>query len=303
MSALPLFISVREVLQVPNAVLVDVRSRVEHGWDALGAYAQGHAVGARFLPFDQVFAGEPVLQLGRHPWPERREVVKRIFGLLGCNADPAARLVFYDDGGMNFAARAALCARWAGFANAQILDGGLPAWRRAGLPLEEGLNGANALEHTKEAVDAFMRAMAPAPAPRILGKAEFHGLWKSGCLVVDGRPRERFAGKTETLDSRPGHVPGAVGRAAPANMDAAGCLKAIPELRAEWLAVLNGRDPKDVVQMCGSGVAACLNAAALDAAGILPAAEAIIYVGSWSQWAADPALPAETGYRDQAEAL
>ena len=50
-----------------------------------------------------------------------------------------------------------------------------------------------------------------------------------------------------------------------------------------------------------AGVAACLNSAALDAAGILPIAEAALYPGSWSQWAADSNLPAEIGCRDTAE--
>ena len=96
----------------------------------------------RFLAFDRVFAREPVFELGRHPWPDRRTVAAHLLGVLGPAGNAHHRVIFYDDGGMNFAARAALCARWAGFKNAQILDGGLSAWVRCGLPLNDGAPAA-----------------------------------------------------------------------------------------------------------------------------------------------------------------
>ena len=211
------------------------------------------------------------------------------------------RVIFYDDGGMNFAARAALCARWAGFMNAQILDGGLSAWARCGLPLNDGAPAA-ADHPAAERVNDFLRQTIAGAVPQILGKAAFFNAVKQGDrLVIDGRPRERFAGRTENLDARPGHVPGAVNRPATENLDADGSLKSREALRREWGVVIGGRDPRSIVQMCGSGVAACLNSAALDAAGILPIAEAALYPGSWSQWAADSNLPAEIGCRDTAE--
>jgi thiosulfate/3-mercaptopyruvate sulfurtransferase len=296
MPAMPLFISVSEAASLPNRCFIDVRSRVVHGWDALGAYSKGHISGAQFLAFDRVFARDPVFELGRHPWPDRRTVAAHLLGVLGPAGNAHHRVIFYDDGGMNFAARAALCARWAGFKNAQILDGGLSAWVRCGLPLDEG--APVAADHpAAERVNDFLRQTIAGAVPQILGKAAFfNAVNKGGRLVIDGRPRERFAGRTENLDARPGHVPGAVNRPATENLDADGYLKSREALCREWGAVIGSRDPRSIVQMCGSGVAACLNAAALDAAGILPIAEAALYPGSWSQWAADSNLPAESGY-------
>ena len=111
MPAMPLFISVSEAASLPNCCFIDVRSRVVHGWDALGAYSRGHIAGAQFLAFDRVFAREPVFELGRHPWPDRRTVAAHLLGVLGPAGNAHHRVIFYDDGGMNFAARAALCAR------------------------------------------------------------------------------------------------------------------------------------------------------------------------------------------------
>lgn len=172
MPAMPLFISVSEAASLPNRCFIDVRSRVVHGWDALGAYSKGHIAGAQFLAFDRVFARDPIFELGRHPWPDRRTVAAHLLGVLGPAGNALSRVIFYDDGGMNFAARAALCARWAGFTNAQILDGGLSAWARCGLPLDEG--APVAADHPAvERVNDFLRQTIAGAVPQMLGKAAF----------------------------------------------------------------------------------------------------------------------------------
>jgi thiosulfate/3-mercaptopyruvate sulfurtransferase len=43
---------------------------------------------------------------------------------------------------------------------------------------------------------------------------------------------------------------------------------------------------------CGSGVTACHNLLAMEHAGL---SGARLYVGSWSEWSADPARAVETG--------
>lgn len=172
MPAMPLFISVSEAASLPNRCFIDIRSRVVHGWDALGAYSKGHIAGAQFLAFDRVFARDPVFELGRHPWPDRRTVAAHLLGVLGPAGNAHHRVIFYDDGGMNFAARAALCARWVGFKNAQILDGGLSAWARCGLPLDNGAP-ADADHPTAERVNDFLRQTIAGTVPQMLGKAAF----------------------------------------------------------------------------------------------------------------------------------
>jgi len=47
-----------------------------------------------------------------------------------------------------------------------------------------------------------------------------------------------------------------------------------------------------VVHQCGSGVTACHNLLAMEAAGLSGAA---LYPGSWSEWCADPARPVARG--------
>ena len=51
--------------------------------------------------------------------------------------------------------------------------------------------------------------------------------------------------------------------------------------------------PSDhVICYCGSGVTACHNLLAMEHAGL---GGAKLYVGSWSEWSADPSRPVERG--------
>ena len=59
-----------------------------------------------------------------------------------------------------------------------------------------------------------------------------------------------------------------------------------------WAARSWAVDPSEVVMYCGSGVTACQNLLAMEHAG-LPGAR--LYVGSWSEWSADPSRPTEKG--------
>jgi thiosulfate/3-mercaptopyruvate sulfurtransferase len=128
------------------------------------------------------------------------------------------------------------------------------------------------------------------PRPRDLAVSTAQVLADLGIgsmLVLDARSPERFRGENETLDPVGGHIPGAVNRFYFDNLDDAGCFfKPADELRAEFDAILGGREPSSVVQQCGSGVTACHNLLAMELAG-LPGSR--LYPGSWSEWCADPA--------------
>ena len=109
----------------------------------------------------------------------------------------------------------------------------------------------------------------------------------NGCLV-DARSPDRFRGENETIDPVGGHIPGAINRFFKDNLQPDGRFKPAAQLREEWLALLAGADPAQVVHQCGSGVSACLNLLAMEIAG-LPGSR--LYPGSWSEWCADPARP------------
>ena len=89
-----------------------------------------------------------------------------------------------------------------------------------------------------------------------------------------------------------GHVPGAVNHPFGANLRADGRFLPPEELRRRWLERLSGTPPEAVIAMCGSGVTACHNLLALEAAGLPGAA---LYAGSWSEWIRDPTRPVARG--------
>ena len=61
---------------------------------------------------------------------------------------------------------------------------------------------------------------------------------------------------------------------------------------AKFGKLIKGGDAHKVVAQCGSGVTACHNLLAMEAAGLDGAR---LYPGSWSEWCADPARPIATG--------
>ena len=115
---------------------------------------------------------------------------------------------------------------------------------------------------------------------------------KQDFVVVDARAANRYRGEVEPMDPVAGHIPGALNRPNTQNLEADGRFKPPAQLRAEFEAVLGGRAPQEVVHQCGSGITASHNLLAMEIAGL---AGSRLYLGSWSEWCADPARPVAKG--------
>src|SRR6185503_1258366 len=111
-------------------------------------------------------------------------------------------------------------------------------------------------------------------------------------VLLDARAPARWKGEQEPIDPVAGRIPGARNRFNMDNVGPDGTFKKPEELRREFVQVLAGRAPGEVVNYCGSGVAACHNLLAMEVAGLTGAK---LYAGSWSEWIADPARPRERG--------
>ena len=110
-------------------------------------------------------------------------------------------------------------------------------------------------------------------------------------MLVDARAAERFRGDVEPLDTKAGHIPGAVNRPFALNL-VDGRFKQASVLREEFESLLAGQQPDTVVASCGSGVTACHHLLAMEHAGLR---RARLYTGSWSGWIEDDARPIATG--------
>lgn len=267
----PVELAAAQASDAPPRVL-DVRYRLDAP-DGSGAHRAGHVPGAVYVSLDDELAAHAGPAQGRHPLPSAaalQEAARR-WGLR--EGEP---VVVYDDWNSFAAARAWWMLADAGVA-VRVLDGGLSAWRRAGLPLETG-------DVRAAPGDVTLR---PGRLPR-LDIDEAADLARTGVLL-DARAPERYRGEVEPLDPRAGHIPGARNAPTTRNLDGTGRLRPVEELREEYADLAGG----PVGVYCGSGVTAAHAALALTVAGLRPA----LYPGSWSQWSNTPGRPVATGPR------
>lgn len=299
--------ALRTLPRMPRLFLFDVRSNLT-GDEAAAKndFAAGHVPGARFLSFESFFAGERTGTNGRHPWPDIAALREK---LLAIGLMPQDRLVFLDAGAMNFAARALLCARAAGFTEGAVLDGGYALWAKLGMPIETG--EGECLVANTSAEETTNNPYVPHAGPICLTLDEVKTCLLTPnaherLILLDARPRKRWLGDEPSdvaLDGACGHIPGSINRAASENLDVFGRMKASERLRLEFetlfaqagIPLASIVEKGAIVHSCGSGVAACLNILAMDRAGLVDADRARLYPGSWSEWARHPELPVARG--------
>ncbi|MET1087542.1 MAG: sulfurtransferase [Arthrobacter sp.] len=267
-----------------RTVLLDVRWALgdPHGRDH---YLKAHLPDAVFVDLPNELADPAVPERGRHPLPSplKFQAAARRWGV-----NKGDVVVAYDDSANMAAARVWWMLRNAGFTEVYLLDGGLAAWRAAGLPLEQGEvlppAGDVALADGQmpvlgaPAVTAWME-----DGPRLDSRQPYR-------LLLDARAAERYRGDVEPVDPRAGHIPGAVSAPTSQNIDNSGRFLPAAELRRRFEA-LGISDDAEVGVYCGSGVTAAHQVAALELAGF----RAALYPGSFSEWSSNPHLPVVTG--------
>lgn len=267
-------------LEDPNLRLVDARFALMDAAAGRQAYDQSHLPGAVHADLNQDLSELTRSGEGRHPLPAP-EVFADSLGKWGIR--PGHQVVVYDAGeGSMAAARLWWMLKLMGHERVAVLDGGLAAWRARGLPETRSVPGASSEDPYPARFDAA----------RIATAAEVQGrLGEAPGWLLDARAGERFRGEAEPIDPVAGHVPGARNRPVAENIEA-GRFKSPQALRAEIAPLLAGRDPADVVVMCGSGVTACHLLLAMEHAGL---GGARVYAGSWSGWIGDPSRPVAKG--------
>ncbi len=258
----------------PDFVIIDVRHDLsDHG---LGRreYAKGHIPGAHFLSVEDDLSGAKNGHNGRHPLPAMADFAATLSRL---GIDSTKQVIACDQATNTYSGRLWWMLRWAGHRNVAVLDGGLDAWLREGLPSTTDVPTPVAARFEADAAES------PVSVQTVIKNLEDLEL-----LLVDARGGDRFRGENETIDPVAGHIPGAVSRPFSQNLIPDKTFKKAAALRTEWEAFLAGRPPGAVVHHCGSGVTACNNMLAMEIAG-LPGSK--LYPGSWSEWSSDKSRP------------
>jgi thiosulfate/3-mercaptopyruvate sulfurtransferase len=272
-------ISPKELAELLDSVqppmLADVRWTLG-GPPGKPEFEASHIPGAVWVDLETQLAGPPGAG-GRHPLPATA-IFEQAMRDIGVHQD--LPVVAYDAATSQAASRLWWLLTDAGHRQVRVLNGGLAAWKAAGLPTVSGpgtpLRRGDFIARPGQrsqvdAAEIFARLGTP-DAP----------------TLIDVRAPERYSGEKEPIDPVAGHIPGAINLPATANLDANGGF--LPSARiAELYAEAGGS--KDAVLYCGSGITAAHSLLALEAAGL----SAAIYPGSWSDWIRDPRHPIATG--------
>lgn len=262
-----------------ECVIIDCRSRLDDDEWGEREYRGAHIPGAVYADLNRDLSGAKTGVNGRHPRPDS-QTLARTFGRLGIAS--GMQVVAYDQDTGQWASRLWWLLHWLGHDAAAVLDGGFAKWIAEGRPTSSGEE-----RRPTQAFDPHVRAEMAVDLPAVashVGSRE----WR----LIDARAPERFRGEVEPIDRTPGHIPGAVNYFFGGNLAADKTFKTPEQLRAQLEPALAATPPDRVICYCGSGVTACHNLLAMEHAGIRGAK---LYVGSWSEWSADPSRPVEKG--------
>ncbi|HHG3184706.1 TPA: sulfurtransferase [Vibrio parahaemolyticus] len=188
-------------------------------------------------------------------------------------------IIVYDNSGTLASPRAWWMLKAMGHESVKVLNGGLPAWIEAGLPVVDSLAKPEQLGNFagKLNKNAFLDANAVLE-------------YSNNCSahIVDARSRARFFGEVpEPREGlRSGHIPNSLCLPFQELLDN-GYIKPNSELKQAF-SELSLYNDNSIIFSCGSGVTACI---LLLAAHQLGLRNLCVYDGSWTEWGADCSLP------------
>ncbi|EDP57079.1 sulfurtransferase [Vibrio sp. AND4] len=196
-------------------------------------------------------------------------------------------IVVYDNSGTLAAPRAWWMFKAMGHDNVRVLNGGLPAWIEAELPVVNSLTRPSEKGNFSGKLnqEAFLSAQA------VLTHSN-----NRSASIIDARAKARFLGEVpEPREGlRSGHIPNSVCLPFQALLNN-GQIKPNSEIKHIFSALetdsaLEINSGRATIFSCGSGVTACILLLAAYQIGL---ENLSVYDGSWTEWGADHSLPIE----------
>jgi len=235
-------------------------------------FARGHIAGAVHLDL----WGLSLIDTSDAPLRAFMWMIGHLFSLRGVTPD--RRVVVYEQDSGVRAARAFWFLEYLGHERVQVLDGGLGAWARAGLPT------------TTETVAPTQSDWHGTPAPSALAtwRDVLDKLGNADTAILDTRSEAEYQGVLVRA-KRGGAIPGAVHLEWKQNLADDGTYKPADELAVMYGAA--GITPdREVITYCQGGYRAAHSYLALRLLGF-PRLRA--YTGSWKEWGDRTDLPIE----------
>ncbi|MBO0921962.1 sulfurtransferase [Cellulomonas sp. zg-ZUI222] len=248
------------------------------------AYLDAHVPGAAFVDVTNELSDTGAPQLFTVPAPD---ALAAALGALGIGDD--THVVVYDNVGSAWATRVWWLLRWLGHDHVSVLDGGLGAWRAAGLPVAGGAEDDAAARATPGRLTPRVRPELLATLPQV----EQISTGSAAGLLVNALDPATFRGEQEVSPyPRRGRIPGSVNLPLFTFLDPA-TGRFLPPAELRGLLQDGGLlDAQGAVTYCGGGIAATVPAfAAYVAAGV----DVAVYDGSLSEWTAEQGRPVDVG--------
>lgn len=259
-----------------NLVIVDCRFNLEDPEEGKKQYEAGHIPNALYFDLNEDLSGPVKEHGGRHPLPEPTVFLNK---LEKSGINETVTVVAYDDQNGMVAARFWWMLKYFGHPAVHVLDGGFSHWVEKNYPVSTKIPSPIKRTFQPKANEEMVVDMKDV-------QEQLHRL---DTVLVDSRSAERYLGVHEPLDSKAGHIPGAVNFFWGENVKDGKWDKELIKHRFDGL-----KEKEEIIVYCGSGVSACSNILAMDEAGLQ---NIKLYNGSWSDWSSYTNNPVETKKR------
>jgi thiosulfate/3-mercaptopyruvate sulfurtransferase len=239
------------------------------------AYRESHIPGAVFVDWtDDIVESAAAIHMTL-AGPARFKVLMERLGI----GDGHAVVVYDDTGGI--APRLWWALNYYGHEDVSILNGGWVKWRREARPVTADLPRHPAALFTPRVQPGWR-----------VGTAEVKAAMRdAGLALVDCRSPREFAGEIGRGE-RKGRIPGAVNVPVARFLNVEDKTWKNPQEIRKMFEAAGVTPDRRVITYCNAGVSAAVGLLALK---LLDYPDAANFAGSWYEWEADPANPAQTG--------
>jgi 3-mercaptopyruvate sulfurtransferase SseA/uncharacterized membrane protein YedE/YeeE len=252
--------------------IIDLRTQPE--------YNTSHIPGSIFLSIESlrgVVNGVPSMLLPA-------ELLALHLGQMGIK--PADLVVLVPGNAVRDATLVAMALERLGHRRYAVLDGGFGKWKAEQRPVDNRLpvitQGKYPLSHSRR--DTFT----------VDHQTVLRHIGRPGVIILDVRPKEYFTGE-KSDEARAGRIPGAVNRPYTEDVskkDGQEQLKPTDELAAAYAALIPSTNSTVIIH-CRTGHQASQTFFILK--NLLGYSNVLYYDAGWTEWAAHPELPIETG--------
>ena len=240
-----------------------------------GSYDAGHVPGAAFInQVAQLSDTSSALGFTRLPDDE----LIKAFADAGIDKD--SDVVLYSSGMTMWATRAWWLLRYCGHERVAILDGGLKAWKAAGLDCSVEPNQYDGASWTSSAQPQMFVDQA----------AVVSAIDNAAICTVNALSPDVYAGKGDHHYGRRGHIPNSV-NVFYDSLLLDGAYRSPDEVK-QSLTAAGMLDDRSVIAYCGGGISATIDAFACL---LLGKEDIAVYDGSMSEWVKDESLPLNEG--------